>query len=165
MDSNLALYFWHGVGRAMYFSPDSFLPVRNLGWSNLNSARSLPPSRIARVNAVAGLAWAVTLVDLQRPRIIEVFVQGCSGQEWEVQAMANGVTSAATVWLDYSGQPAEVEKLCVHQPAGRFQRPAIWDDVVRQPCTNLLNGPTTDFAQRGQVDQIFQYQEPSVYDE
>jgi len=68
--------FWHGVGRGLYFSPTRAVPSRESWAWALAEARSEPPDELGQWNAVAGLVWAMTLVNLRHPRILEGFLRG-----------------------------------------------------------------------------------------
>ena len=63
-------FFWHGAGRAMYFSPMYMLP----GLSPWNAAEQEPPNETARRNARAGVAWAFTIVNVRQPEIAANFL-------------------------------------------------------------------------------------------
>src|SRR5258708_19112509 len=62
--------FWHGVGRAIYFSPLNFLPGRSAPWAGIGMCMSEPPDASARRNALAGFAWAMTLINIGYPEIL-----------------------------------------------------------------------------------------------
>src|SRR5262249_32373589 len=59
--------FWHGFGRALYFSPANFLPCTSMVWPSIRRAGREPPHASGRSNALAGLAWALTLVNIRDP--------------------------------------------------------------------------------------------------
>ena len=61
LDADATEFFWHGAGRAMYFSPMYMLP----GLSPWDAADREPPDDTARRNARAGVAWAFTIVNVR----------------------------------------------------------------------------------------------------
>ena len=61
-------YFWHGVGRALYFSPAYFVPGLLSAWI---PAEQEAPYEQAKLNMIAGLSWATTVVDVRQPQIME----------------------------------------------------------------------------------------------
>src|SRR5579872_6971426 len=51
-NADLLAYFWHGIGRAIYFAPTNFPPFRNLPWRGMERCRRDPPHVLGRRNAV-----------------------------------------------------------------------------------------------------------------
>ena len=109
MPPRFAEFFWHGVGRAIYFSPANFPPVGSPGRRALLSALSEPPDAAGRLNSVAGLAWAMFLVNLRHPEVLETFLHNSGNDLPEKDSFANGINSARTVWRVLSGlqQPGD----------------------------------------------------------
>ena len=70
LDEKLLGYFWHGVGRALYFAPTSFVPCVNANQRALERAEREPPHELGRRNALAGLAWALTLINIRQPQVM-----------------------------------------------------------------------------------------------
>ena len=90
VDVNAVEFFWHGAGRAMYFSPMYMLP----GLSAWEAADQEPPDDTARLNARAGVAWAFTIVNVRQPGIAEQFLRHKAGRVRNNGAYTNGVHSA-----------------------------------------------------------------------
>src|ERR1019366_1334721 len=70
IDGAASEFFWHGAGRAMYFSPMYMLP----GFSPWHAASVEPPNETAKRNARAGVAWAFTIVNIRQPEITSNFL-------------------------------------------------------------------------------------------
>jgi hypothetical protein len=70
IDSEAFEYFWHGVGRAHYFLPIHFVPGYGSIWHAVGMIRQAVPNRLAWLNAIAGLAWGVTMVNIRQPQIV-----------------------------------------------------------------------------------------------
>ena len=89
-------YLWHGLGRALYLGPGSLLPES----AHRACALSFPPAEdpAARRNVAAGLAWAVTLVNLRSPDVIAAALEPLLGADLVDDAVADGVASALTAW-------------------------------------------------------------------
>jgi hypothetical protein len=103
--------FWHGVGRGLYFSPIGFLPFREARDRAYSLSQSLPSTDAGRRNAIAGVAWALTLVNIRDP---EVFESNLKEQAIEISrddAFRNGMTSAMLVWLAASPKDHYLEHL------------------------------------------------------
>ena len=66
----LAELFWHGVGRGLYFAPTHLPPWTGAARRAFAKAWSEPPDLPGRANATAGLAWALTLVNVRHPEVV-----------------------------------------------------------------------------------------------
>jgi len=97
IDPSAQLLFWHGVGRSLYFIPKNFLTFGGSHERALESAIDEAPTPECCSNAVAGLVWAVTLVNIKCPGIVENLLQKCGPFQMPL-AFTNGVVSALMVW-------------------------------------------------------------------
>lgn len=94
--------FWHGVGRGIYFNPADLAPRRDARWGALGKALAAPDAREARLNAVAGVAWALALVNIRHPATV-AWRLGSEMTPDTQDAAANGVASATVLWRDTVG--------------------------------------------------------------
>src|SRR5262249_16879385 len=90
-------FFWHGVGRALSFSRQYFLPVLRTVWSGVDSEAHNAPDKL---NAMAGLSWAVTMVNLRQPAIMENVVRSNADEGPLAGGFTNGVTSSLIMRID-----------------------------------------------------------------
>src|SRR4029077_19677439 len=67
-------YFWHGVGRAAYFSPTEFLTFWSQTRGNFWRCIRDTPHEVAKQNVIAGFAWALALVNIRHPAIVAAFL-------------------------------------------------------------------------------------------
>src|SRR5262249_13744050 len=100
LDADALDYYWHGVGRALYFSPTDFLPFGRSAWEAVEPVRGEAPRERARRNAVAGLAWATTLVNMLRPEVMEGVVRRLGDTLGRDDAFASGVSSSIVMRQD-----------------------------------------------------------------
>lgn len=125
--------FWHGFGRGLYFSPLNLLPCTSAAWPSVRIAQREPPHALGRSNALAGLAWAVTLVNIRDPEVIELFLGRHRRELGDASAFADGVRSAAAIWYDWAPGSLYLHALCRYRP--RDSRSAErWDRYARSPC-------------------------------
>jgi hypothetical protein len=68
---HLERLYWHGAGRGMYFLPGSLAPLPGSARRALARSRREPPDALTRQDALAGLAFAVTMVNWRQPWLIE----------------------------------------------------------------------------------------------
>jgi hypothetical protein len=156
-------YFWHGVGRGLYFLPLNALPCASSSWRAVEMARGEAPHALGRLNALAGLVWAVTLVNIRHPEILEVFLQQHGNALSANDAFANGVSSALLIWFDMQGDDPYLRAFCHYQPdatePGLVQ---LWNSQVRGPCQEALHSYYGVLKARHGLDEVFRYQPLSV---
>ncbi len=154
----LAEFFWHGVGRAIYFAPTNYLPVGNATRRAFEMARREPPHESGRRNAAAGVAWALLLVNLRQPEIVENFLTQCDDGAFDGDAFANGVSSAAVIWRDSAERDPHLEALCCHQPDA--SQPGLggrWHRLLKTPCLRALDEYYGALKRHGCVGEVFRY--------
>jgi hypothetical protein len=157
--------FWHGVGRGLYFAPTHALPdvlpvVLGGGAARRAAEKALaePPHDLGRANAVAGLAWALTLVNIRHPQILEAFLADCSDLFEPGDAVAHGITRAVAVWLWATGGEAATDPFCRHRPSGCARR---WERWVRGPCDRELPDLAAQLA-ASRFGDLFHVQPPAA---
>lgn len=147
-------YFWHGVGRSLYFSPTSFLPCST--WESFRAAARLAPDERARRNAVAGLAWALCLVNQRQPAVLDELVVAPHGRELcRDGAFANGVASAVVMRDETTPGAAFVEDFCAYRP--RRSSPDLWRQLVARPCRRALEVYRPALARAGRLGEVFRF--------
>jgi hypothetical protein len=131
--------FWHGVGRGLYFLPVGFLPFREARNRAYSLSQSVPSSDAGRRNAIAGVAWALTLVNIRDPEVLEIHLMEHTNAIVQNDAFRNGMTSAMLVWLTASPKDTRVEEISRFQrgDGGRFF-PELWESTVRRACWDAL---------------------------
>lgn len=134
LDHRLVAYFWHGVGRAMYFAPSNLLPGNSAPWGAVEIALSEPPHELGRLNALGGLIWSLALVNLRQPAILELFLKYHWPQISETDVFEKSLSAALLIWRDSTPDDTLIQKLASHQPSN----PAVIDlwDRVRHACAD-----------------------------
>ena len=159
MEENLVDYFWHGVGRAIYFAPTNYMPLAGQARRVVEMAKQEPPHEAGRYNAVAGASWAMVLVNLRDSEIIENFMVHCADEKFDGDAFANGVNSAAVIWLDATESTAELEALCKHQLSTKHSGLAErWNTLVHRPCRRALDQFYNHRGRHDCIGEVFRYQ-------
>jgi hypothetical protein len=123
--------FWHGVGRGLYFLPANLPPARSAPWMGLAGCREEPVDERGRNNAVGGFSWAVALVNLRRPAVVEAFLAQHAASGDPRDPVAQGVASALELWQEASGGSKELRAFVGHLAAP--DRRALWQRLVREP--------------------------------
>lgn len=135
-DEEMLAYFWHGVGRAIYFAPTNLVPDSNGSERLVKQAQEEPPHVLARLNALSGLVWALVLVNVRHPQVLEAFLRANVRKlNWEV--VQSALCSAALIWRDSSPDDGALTVLCRHHPSDA-ETAALWSTHVSRPCTEVL---------------------------
>ncbi|MBI3895849.1 MAG: hypothetical protein HY313_07935 [Acidobacteria bacterium] len=163
LDQTLVGYLWHGAGRAVYFSPPNFIPGYRSPWRAVQMCRLEAPHDLGRRNMVAGFAWAVTLVNMRFPVIMETLLQ-YHGQEFsEDDAFSNGVMSSVIMRYDTTPDDPHIVRFYQYKPAAVDQKiAALWERLVQMPCKQALQhlGPVIKDHRR--IGEVFHYQDLSA---
>jgi hypothetical protein len=155
-DQDLLAYFWHGVGRALYFAPTNFLPCAETRRRAVQAAFDEPPHELGRRNALAGLAWALTLVNLEQPEIIEAMLRQEGERLSKDDAFANGVGSALAVWCDAAPDDPALAAFYQHQPATEMAEQ--WRRQAQLPAAEALQGVYPALKAQERLGELFRYQ-------
>lgn len=113
LDADAWEFFWHGAGRAMYFSPMYMVP----GLSPWEAADEEPPDETARLNARAGVAWAFTVVNVRHPGVAANFLKNKESKIKGNDAYSNGVHSTLIMAGDMVPGHKYVTEFCQYAPA------------------------------------------------
>ncbi len=158
-DESLAGLFWHGIGRALYFAPTNCLPSGTSFLRAIEMTQREPAHTLGRLNAMAGLIWAATLVNIRHPAIMENFVntQGSQFSMWD--AFYNGMTSSIVVWHDCAGDDSSLSQFykyrCDSSSPGLVER---WDRYVRRAGEDALLNVHPALKRHRRLDEVFRYQ-------
>jgi len=160
IDGSLVAMFWHGAGRGLFFAPTRMLPGTCSLWHSIGETRRDAPHRAGRENALAGLVWASTMVNMRHPRLLRTFVEQHGDQldPAERGAFAHGVSSAVSLWYDVNGRDRRLVELL-----GAAARPAgastghLWDALVVTPVAEALARHEA-LAREQRLGSLFSYQ-------
>jgi len=159
IDLELADYFWHGVGRGIYFAPTNFLPITNSLCRAVTMAQQEPRHELGRINAMAGLAWAATLVNIRQPEIMETILKYWGPQLSNGEAFANGVGSSVIIWSHSVPVDPHLAAFRRHSPDP--SNPAaveLWNKWVRGPCEMALRHYAGIVEEHNSFGELFRYQ-------
>lgn len=149
-NQNLLAYFWHGVGRGVYFISIDFLS------QGYEMCTRESPHNLARLNAVSGYVWALVLVNIRQPEIVAAFLRQQQRDLPIDDAIYNGIFSALVIWLESAPQDGSVGILADYQP--ECLDPALtqlWNNCVRAAArdASLFHQHSLD-----KIGDLFRYQ-------
>jgi hypothetical protein len=158
VDPELQGYFWHGAGRAMYFDPMNMLPSVNAPWRAIRRLDQEAPHELARNNVLSGLAWAITVVNMRQPNVMEAFLQHHGELAARNDAFTNGVTSSVLMRYDTTREDARITPFIHYAPRGGDPMAAsLWKQLITDPCEEALRSEYGDLAEGHQLEQLFHY--------
>ena len=150
-------FFWHGVGRALYFSPENMLPGLTSPWPAVAQCDDVAPHDLARKNLVAGLAWALTMTNLRQPAVLEAFLQRHGGFA-DSEPFMNGVAAAVIVRKDTTPEEEGLTTLLAYRPGEASSVRDLWDRVVRWPATRAVDEYHPALVARQRLGEAFRFQ-------
>ena len=154
LDVPASEFFWHGAGRAMYFSPMYMLP----GLSPWHAANQEPPNEIARRNARAGVAWAFTIVNIRQPEITANFLKHRSEEISGNDAFTDGAYSTLIMAGEMVPGHRFVTGYGRYQP-NREDTDAVeaWNRYVGSDCEARVNYYRQTLKSHGKLGEVFRY--------
>jgi hypothetical protein len=158
VDPELLGYFWHGVGRAMYFEPMNMLPSVNAPWRAVTRLDQEVPHEGARQNALSGISWAITVVNMRQPVVMEAFLRHHGELAERDDAFRNGLTSSLLMRYDTTRDGTNIAPF-IHYQAADAEAHAMWTRLVAAPCEHALRNTYAQLKQTCALEQLFHYRQ------
>jgi len=158
VDSELLGYFWHGAGRAMYFEPMNMLPSVNAPWRAIRRLDQEAPHEVARRNVLSGLAWALTVVNMRHPIVMEAFLRHHGDLAAAHDAFTNGVISSMMMRYDTTREDASIQPFIHYEPrTGDRSLVELWRSLITAPCEEALQHQYPALSSHRSLEQLFHY--------
>jgi hypothetical protein len=154
IDEELVAYFWHGVGRAIYFAPTNFLPDGETSRRLVKQVQQEAPNELARLDVLSGLVWALVLVNIRHPKVLESFVRD-NVCELNREIFTSALCSAGVIWRDSSPEDKSLSVLWKHQPSD-VRVAELWAACVSVPCSKVVNQHYTALRNGG-LGRLFRH--------
>jgi hypothetical protein len=155
-DEAVAGFYWHGVGRAIFFLAISFLPCGNADRRGFEMAASEAPDQGARDSAVAGMAWAVTLTNQQQPEVVADLLRRDRALAGD-PAFVNGLASSIIMRYDTTPDAPFIASFCDYRPPGAAAA-ELWEEAVAGPCRRALDEYYPVLKATDRLGEVFRYQ-------
>jgi hypothetical protein len=150
--------FWHGVGRSLYFVPMNFVTFAGAHARALSAAIAEAPTLEDRNNAVAGLVWAVTLVNICHPAVLKNLLRACEEIRMP-KASINGIVSALMVSKHMVPEDREFLPPYFQPGSGSARDIRLWSDYVNSPTAFVFAETFPALAAQHTMAPLFQYRE------
>jgi hypothetical protein len=159
LDPPLRGLFWHGVGRALYFVPTNFLPIPGAHERMVRSATAEARRMHDRRQVLAGLIWAVTLVNLPRPAVIRSLLPICSDLKMQAE-FTNGVVSALLGWRHMSPQGLRYLTNYTRPLLTHDREAALWNAWIETPAREALENIFPGLERQNHIPSLYTYRTP-----
>ena len=154
IDPDAFEFFWHGAGRAMYFSPMYMVP----GLSPWDAADNEPPNDIACRNARAGVAWAFTIVNVRHPEIHANFLRYKADRIAGNDAFTDGVYSTLIMAGDMVPNHEYVSAFGRYQPdSSDPAMVAAWTNYIGIDADAKVNSYRQKLKKHKKLGEVFRY--------
>jgi len=152
-------YFWHGVGRSLYFLPLFFVPGLFSPWLAIEREA---PHTLALLNMTAGLAWATTIVNVRQPELMENFLRIRGERVARNPGFTNGLMSTLIMGIDITPGDVYILRFLEYQPQSSDPHVReLWNTLVAQPAKEAVYKIHPVLQQQERLGEVFQYQ-PSL---
>jgi hypothetical protein len=153
-DARLASYYWHGAGRAIYFLPGLFHPFPGTARRGLEICRREPIEPEHRLDALAGFAFASTMINLRHPELVARLLPHL--EPGEIEALASGVAGALLTRHHTCPDDAAVRGFLrpIADPRAAAMDgclAGLWEGAVRRPCAAALDHDYPLLRSRGEL--------------
>jgi len=148
-------YYWHGVGRSLYFLPLYFVPGLLSPWLAIQREA---PDELAFLNMTAGLAWATTIVNVRQPELMENFLRIRGDQVSQTPAFTNGLMSTLIMGIDITPGDTYIMEFLDYQPKSSNARVVeMWNRLVAQPAREAVLHLHPILSKHERLGEVFQY--------
>jgi hypothetical protein len=119
------------------------------------------PHELGRLNAIAGLAWAVTLVNMLQPQVMEAVIRQHADEFARDGAFSNGISSSIIMRYDTTPGQEFILAFCGYQPSDPGVA-AAWGSLVRRPCEDGLARLYPLLKEKGYLGEVFRFHGPAA---
>ena len=162
VEAELHGYFWHGVGRAIYFDPMNMLPSVNAPWRMIAKLHAEAPHDLAYRNALSGMSWAITVVNMRNPEVMDAFLRHHGALLAQHDAFSDGVTSSLMMRYDTTRDDASIDPFVRHVPVAADASAGWWRTLIAEPCERALQVSYGQLQRAGTLEELFHYRPGSL---
>ena len=158
IDINARRLFWHGVGRSLYFVPMNFITYGGSHERALRSAIDEAPTSQDRQNAVAGLVWAVALVNIRNTAVLKNLLRAADRIRMP-EAVKNGIVSALMIWKQMVPEDRTFLPRYSSPVSGGTRDAQLWNELVVAASGRAFEGLFPSLVKEGRIASLFQYRD------
>jgi hypothetical protein len=147
-------FFWHGVGRALYFHPLYIVPGILSPW---RAADREPPDELARLNMKAGLAWATTLVNRRHPAVLAQLLAMRGADLERDDAFTSGLVSSLVMCQETTPRNSGIAALADDRPDPSSGDTPWWECLVAAPVRDAMTRIQPALTQLALIGEVFRH--------
>lgn len=151
-------YFWHGAGRAIYFTPGNFLPFST--WNAIQMAKQLGKGdKMIQDNAISGVISALVMVNVRSPEVLAHLVIDAHGKQLLGEpGVAHGVATSIIMREITTPGASFIDSFLKFNPArasDEFRE--NWEQIVGAPSQRAVDVYAPAVKAQGQFDVICKF--------
>jgi hypothetical protein len=149
-------FYWHGIGRAIYFSRNFFVPHLFSMWSDVDHEAVTEQDRLS---VLSGLTWAFTLVNMRHPEIFETALRSYDNDSWLGEAFSNGICSCVLMRTDTTPDERFVSAFHEHRSSRHTSDLAsAWERRISGPASTGVRDYYPVLCRHSALDEVFRHQ-------
>ncbi len=152
----LRALFWHGVGRSLYFQPSNFIPLAGSQRRMFYSAGQESALPDDRRNVLAGLSWAVTLVNLSQPVVIRSAALACAELKMKDE-FVNGFISALMAWRNMAPEDVRYSGTYLRPLSAGDRQATLWKEWIETPAHEALEQIYPGLERRNLIPSLYSF--------
>jgi predicted unusual protein kinase regulating ubiquinone biosynthesis (AarF/ABC1/UbiB family) len=159
-DSKLLPYYWHGVGRAIYFLYPRALYPSGGKWVGLRHALGDAIYDDARDEVLSGFAWPLVLVNIRHPEILALFVEQHGEDLSDYQfSFAGGVATSVLLWATWAGCDKYLRAFRRFEPSAMNKESRqLWAHLISNPCMEVTQSHVDALRASKRYGELFHHQ-------
>lgn len=150
-------YFWRGCGRSLYFGPKNFAPGFGKPCRAIDSSTEEAPDEQCRQGLLSGIAWALTVVNMETPEVMEWVLANNSDYFGDNPGYPNGVASSVVMRYDTTPGFSLVDQFRNHRPADP-KIADLWRKSVTAPMAFAVDTAHPVLQAASRLDEVFHFQ-------
>jgi hypothetical protein len=150
-------YFWRGCGRSLYFGPKNFMPGFSKPCRAIDSSTEEAPNEECRQGLLSGIAWALTVVNMETPEVMEWVLANLDDYFGSNPGYASGVTSSVVMRWDTTPGFSLVTQFRNNKPADP-KVAELWKKHVTAPMAFAIDVAHPVLEANSRLDEVFHFQ-------
>ncbi len=159
VDADSVGYYWRGMGRSAYFHPINFMPGFIRPARSMRIVEKQAPNRYLAECMLSGVAWALTVVNMTDPRVMEWVLTNHDDYFSGSPGFFNGVTSSVVMRFDTTPGEPLIERFLNHQPDPKNRTLCgLWNSKIKGSLETALKTVYPVLKKHQRLDEVFRYQ-------
>ena len=150
-------YYWRGMGRSIYFGPKNFMPGFSKPSRAIDMCAEEAPSEELRQGLLSGVAWAVTVVNMETPEVMEWVLENSEDYFGANPGYPNGVTSSVVMRYDITPGFPLIDRFRNYKPSDP-KAAQLWKTAIAEPMRFAIETLHPLLQKNVCLGEIFHYQ-------